>query len=75
MTTIVDERRRVVLPKSARPGEVYSVQKTAAGHFVLEKINQPLRRAKLVRKNGFQMLDNGHRVTQQDVEQVMAEFP
>jgi bifunctional DNA-binding transcriptional regulator/antitoxin component of YhaV-PrlF toxin-antitoxin module len=75
MTAKVDERRRIVLPKPVRPGELYSIQEVAAGNFVLEKIHKPVRRAKLVRQNGLLMLDNGCRLTEQDVAEVMSEFP
>ena len=56
MTTTADSKRRVVLP-TARPGDVFDVQRQADGHFVLVRLERPEPKARMTRAQCLQAIE------------------
>ena len=48
MTTTADSKKRIVLP-TARPGDVFDVQRQGEGHFMLVRLARPEPKARLTR--------------------------
>jgi bifunctional DNA-binding transcriptional regulator/antitoxin component of YhaV-PrlF toxin-antitoxin module len=76
MNATVDSKRRVVLPKTVKPGQVFDIQETGPGRILLERLEKPAqpRRAWLEHKEGGAYLRNGHEVTLEDYQQVKEEL-
>lgn len=75
MVTKVDDRRRVVLPKPAREGEVFQVDSVGAGKFLLTRLENPPAHYTLAKKNGYLMVMTNKPVTAEVVEKALADFP
>ena len=75
MNVTADERRRVTLPKSARPGEIFAVEEAGAGKFVLTRLGKPKPKARLVREGRFLVGVTDHLITQEIVRDLQNEFP
>ena len=48
MTTTADSKKRIVLP-TARPGDVFDVQRQGEGQFVIVRLARPEPRARLTK--------------------------
>jgi len=55
MTTKADSKKRVVLP-SARPGDVYEIQKQGEGRYLLVRLARPEPEAKMTREACLQAI-------------------
>ena len=76
MIATVDGKRRVVLPKNARPGDVLDVEEISKGRWVLTKMEKPKAGAgKLIKRYGRTVLSVGGGVDVADIKKVLAEFP
>jgi hypothetical protein len=75
MHVTTDERRRVTLPKSARPGQIYAVEEPGEGKFVLTRLEKPQRKARLVREGRYLVGVTEHPITQEMVRKLQDEFP
>jgi hypothetical protein len=75
MVIIADSRRRVTLPKPANPGDAFDVEATGEGEFVLKRLQKPLRKVKLFRKDGFLVASGGRKITMKQTRALMDEFP
>jgi hypothetical protein len=76
MKTIADPRRRVTLPKSVAPGDVFSIDEDRPGRFVLVRLEKPARsRVKLSRKGGYLLASNGRRITVAETRTLQDLFP
>ncbi len=53
MIITADARRRVTLPKPAHPGDVFHLEATGPGQFLLTRLEKPARKVTLSRENGF----------------------
>ncbi len=61
---MADERRRVTLPKSVRPGDVFEVEARENGSLVLTKLIKPHRpRGKLVKRGELLLLSSEGTIT------------
>ena len=75
MNVTTDERRRVTLPKPAQPGQIYAVEESGDGKFVLTRLEKPKRKAWLVRKKGWVLGRTDHVITQEMVRKLQDELP
>lgn len=75
MTIIADSRRRVTLPKSAHPGDVFAVEMPVEGQFVLKRLERPSGKVKLTRKDGLLMASTGRKITMEQTRALMDELP
>lgn len=75
MISIIDNKRRVTLPRSAKPGQAVDVSETGTGYKLdrLDPATPP--KARIVVKNGRKYLTNDRVMTYDDIENVMAQFP
>ena len=74
MTVITDSKKRVTLP--AKPGSRFDVQAFGEDKYILtrlEKVTPP--RARILKRGGRMYLTNGRTLTNNDVQQALAEFP
>ena len=55
MTTTADSKKRIVLP-TARPGDVFDIQRHGDGRFVLVRLERPEPETKLTRKQSLQAI-------------------
>ncbi|RPI27664.1 MAG: hypothetical protein EHM61_07675 [Acidobacteria bacterium] len=55
MTTKADNKKRVVLP-SARPGDVYEIQKQGEGRYLLVRLERPEPEMKMSREACLQAI-------------------
>lgn len=55
MTTTADSKKRIVLP-TARPGDVFDIQRRGDGLFVLMRLERPEPEAKLTRKQSLRAI-------------------
>jgi hypothetical protein len=78
MTTIADSRKRVVLP-AAKPGDRFDVQVSPDGAFILrlEPVKKTVRPAKfkLVKKDGFRVIDTDRAPSLETIKELLANFP
>jgi bifunctional DNA-binding transcriptional regulator/antitoxin component of YhaV-PrlF toxin-antitoxin module len=74
MNATVDNKRRVLLPKSVRPGLIFRIEETATGYELTRLEEAKPSQARLVEKNGMAYLTNGRQITQEDVERAMDEI-
>ena len=75
MNVTADERRRVTLPKSAKPGEVFAVEESGAGKFVLTRLLRPKPKGRLIREGRYLVGVTEHVITQEMVRELQDEFP
>ena len=75
MIITADSRRRVTLPKPAHPGDVFDLEKTGRGQFLLTRLEKPSRKITLSRKNGFLVATSGKRITMAETRELMNQFP
>ena len=75
MVITADARRRVTLPKSASPGDVFDLEKTDEGRFILTRLAKPARRIKLIRKQGFLVASTGRRITMAETRTLLDQLP
>lgn len=75
MVITADARRRVTLPKPANPGDVFDLEQTSEGQFVLTQLAKPARRVTLQRKQGFLVARTGRRITMAETRKLMDQFP
>jgi bifunctional DNA-binding transcriptional regulator/antitoxin component of YhaV-PrlF toxin-antitoxin module len=74
MNATVDNKRRVVLPKNAKPGFIFRITETGTGYELKRLEEAKSRQARLIKANGMAYLDNGHEISQEDVEKAMDEI-
>jgi bifunctional DNA-binding transcriptional regulator/antitoxin component of YhaV-PrlF toxin-antitoxin module len=75
MVTKVDDRRRVVLPKPAREGEVFQVDTVGTGNYLLTRLEVATGQYKLARKHGYLMIMTEKLPTAEDIENALVDFP
>jgi hypothetical protein len=77
MSVTVDDRHRVALP-NAKPGEEFDVQTAGDGVFILRRLepatNRPVK-AKLVKENGFTVIETDCAIDEKALNEALAEFP
>jgi hypothetical protein len=76
-TKIDDRCRPGCMTGLVKPGERYRLEKTSPTeiHMKLMVVQDELPKARLVRKNGRTCLVSDRQLTNEDVQQAMAEFP
>lgn len=74
MHAIVDNKRRVVLPKSVKPGLVFRIAETPVGFELVRLEPARPRKARLIKRGGMAYLDNGCELTNEDLEQACREI-
>jgi hypothetical protein len=74
MNATVDNKRRVILPKNAKPGFVFRITATGTGYNLIKLEEAKPAKARLVKAKGMAYLDNGREMTQADVERAMDEI-
>ena len=75
MIVTVDEQRRVTLPNAAQPGDVFELEEAGQTRFLLTRVEQPARAARLERKNGYLVAVTDHFITQAATRRALDEFP
>jgi hypothetical protein len=75
MIIIADARRRVTLPKSASPGDVFAIETIGEGQFLLSRMEKPVRKVKLSREHGFLVASTGRPITMAQTRALLDEFP
>lgn len=75
MIIIADSKRRVTLPKTARPGDAFAVETPSEGQFVLKRLEHPSPKIRLVRKNGLLIASTGRKITMAATRALMDELP
>ena len=75
MIIIADSRRRVTLPKPAQPGDAFDVEQSGNGQFLLTRLEKPVCRVTLSRKDGFLVATSGKRITMAETRKLMDQFP
>jgi hypothetical protein len=75
MVITADARRRVTLPRPANPGDVFDLEKTGEGRFLLTRLAKPAGRVTLTRKQGFLVAQTGHRITMTETRKLMDQLP
>ena len=79
MTTTADSRKRVILP-AAKPGDRFDVQISPDGAFILRRL-EPVKKAvrpakfKLVKKDGFTVIDTDRAPSLETIKELLADFP
>jgi len=79
MTTTADSRKRVVLP-AAKPGDRFDVQVSPDGAFILRRL-EPVKktvrpaRFKLVKEDGFTVIDTDRAPSLETIRALLADFP
>ena len=74
MIITADARRRVTLPKPAHPGDVFHLEATGPGQFLLTRLEKPARKVTLSRENGFLVATSGKRITMAETRKLMDQF-
>ena len=74
MIITADDRRRVTLPKPARPGDAFDLETTGSGQFLLMRLEKPARKVTLCRENGFLVATSGKRITMAETRKLMDQF-
>ena len=75
MIVTVDEKRRVALPQSAKPGDTFDVEPAGQAGFVLTRVEQPIQPVRLQRKDGYLVAVTPHFITQAITRRALDEFP
>ena len=75
MTVTVDEQRRVTLPNVAQPGDDFELEEAGQTRFLLTRVEQPARAARLERKNGCLVAVTDYLITQAATRRALDEFP
>jgi hypothetical protein len=75
MIIVADSRRRVTLPKSAHPGDAFALETPGEGQFVLKRLERPVHKVRLLRKDGFLIATTGRKITMAQTRALMDEFP
>lgn len=74
MTVIADNKKRVVLP--TKPGERFDVQIISSDKFILTRLAPVERpRPRVVKRHGRSVLAGAGRLTQEQVDRELEEFP
>ena len=77
MSVIVDERKKVFLP-GANPGEEFEIQAAGEGVFILKRV-EPVQttpsEARLVKENGFTVIETDGPVDEIALKEALSEFP
>jgi hypothetical protein len=77
MTTKADDRRRIVVPQ-VEPGQVYAIQDNGGGSFTLTPVKRAepaIPKFKLVKENGFTVIETDRHVSLETIKELLAEFP
>lgn len=78
MIIIADARRRVTLPKSAKPGDAFAIEATGEGQFLLSRLEKPVRAAgkvKYTMEKGYLVASHDKIITMAQTRALMDEFP
>ena len=77
ITTKADARKRVVIPQ-AKPGQVYAVQGEPDGIITLSPVKpiEPVSsKYKLVKKDGYTVIETDRQVSLETIKELLSEFP
>ena len=76
MTTIVDDKRRAVLPKTAKPGDILDIEKQGVGRWILTRLVKPKTpKVKIIQRYGRPVISVGRPVNLDEINRVLADFP
>ena len=75
MTVIADEQRRVALPSSAQPGDVFDLEEAGQARFILTRVEQSGQPVRLERNDGYLVAVTNHLITQAATRRALDEFP
>jgi hypothetical protein len=77
MTVTADNKRRVVLP-SAKPGDLFDIQISGEGRLTLTRLEPIAARktpVRFVKRGGFTVGVSDRPVSQEAIDQALADFP
>jgi hypothetical protein len=76
MKVVADERRRVILPEAVHAGDIFDLEESSDGGFVLTKLEDPTRSsAKLIQRGQLFLLSSSKTITWDQTRKAMDEFP
>ncbi|MCI0538644.1 MAG: hypothetical protein L0Z50_25840 [Verrucomicrobiales bacterium] len=74
MIVTVDEQRRIPLPDSAKPGQIFDLKEAGQSSFVLTRVEQRAG-VQLQRKDGYLVAVTLNIITQAETRRAVDEFP
>lgn len=77
ITSRADSRKRVVVPR-AKPGEVYAIQETGNGSFILTIVKPaepPRPKCRVRKESGFTVVVPRQPINEDAIRELMADFP
>ena len=75
MTVTADSKRRVVLPPAAKPGDLFELEVSGEGRFVLTRLVKPAEGVRLIREGGYLVAESARPITLEQTREAVNQFP
>jgi hypothetical protein len=75
MTVTADGKRRVVLPPAAKPGDLFDLEISGEGKFVLTRLVKLVAEVRLVRERGYLVAESDRPITLEQTREALDQYP
>jgi hypothetical protein len=75
MTVTADSQRRVVLPPAARPGDLFDLEISGDGKFILTRLAKPAGSVRLTREGAYLVAESNRPITWDQTREALDQFP